>query len=281
MMFDDTPCELGEGVLWHDGRQSLFWFDILNRKLFEKTLDGELTVRTFDRLTSAAGIIDDTRLFVASEAALSVLDLSTGDLTDVVPLEADNPVTRSNDGRADPFGGFWIGTMGKKAEAGAGSIWRYYKGELRQLFDNLTITNSICFSPDGDIAYFADTAAGQIMKVTLDEAGWPAAEPTLFVDLRDEGLNPDGAVTDSQGNVWSAQWGASRVACYSPDGGFVEAKMFPASQMSCPAFGGPDLTTLFATSAREGMANPSDSDGAVYQAAMSVAGIRSPRVLLG
>lgn len=280
MMFDPTPCELGEGALWHDGRQSLFWFDIMNRKLFERTLDGHVSVFEFDHLTSAAAIVDDNSLLVASEIALSILDLETGNLSFVTNLEADDDVTRSNDGRADPFGGFWIGTMGKNAEKGAGSIWRFYRGELKRLYTDLTITNSICFCPKGKTAYFSDTISGQIMSVSLDSEGWPVGTPDVFVDLREHGLNPDGAVTDRDGNLWSAQWGASRVACYSPNGTFLRSVSFPASQTSCPTFGGVEFDTLFVTTAREGLAEPNDVDGAVYAAPFTAVGLPSARVIL-
>lgn len=280
MIFDQTPCELGEGPLWHPGRQSLFWFDILNRRMYEKPLDGDRVRRDFADLTSAAGIVDDNRLLVASEKALAVLDLTSGALEPVTALEADNPITRSNDGRADPQGGFWIGTMGKRAEPGAGAIWRFYRGELRRLFSGITISNSICFSPDGRTAYFTDTAQGVIQSVTLDGDGWPATAPRVFADLRAEGLNPDGAVVDAEGCLWSAQWGASRVARYAPDGRFQEAVGFPVSQISCPAFGGAGLGTLFATSAREGMDPPGDQDGCVFAVQTRFRGQAEHRVIL-
>ena len=92
------------------------------------------------------GWIDEDRLLVASETALWVMDLESGDRDHVTALEADNPVTRSNDGRADPWGGFWIGTMGKAAEPGRSAIWRYYRGEMRRLFPGLTITSQIYLS---------------------------------------------------------------------------------------------------------------------------------------
>ncbi|MBY0395033.1 MAG: SMP-30/gluconolactonase/LRE family protein, partial [Thermoleophilia bacterium] len=107
--YDDRPCELGEGPLWHPGREQLFWFDILGRKLLSRTAAGPLSW-SFGECVSAAGWIDRDRLLVASETALSVFDLTRGTSDRVVPLVADRPDLRSNDGRADPWGGFWIGT---------------------------------------------------------------------------------------------------------------------------------------------------------------------------
>ncbi|MBW7055642.1 SMP-30/gluconolactonase/LRE family protein [Paracoccus bogoriensis] len=281
MIFDDTTCTLGEGALWHGDRGALIWFDILEKRLHMKAPGGALQVWDFPDHVSAAGIVDRDRLVVASSRALILFDLRDGSRRDLVALEADNPVTRSNDGRADPQGGFWIGTMGLNAEPGAGSIWRYYRGELRRLFGGITITNAICFSPDGHKAHFADTAEGIIRRVMLDEEGWPISEPLPFIDLRAEGLNPDGAVIDAEGRLWSAQWGASRVACYDAHGRFIRALAFPASQISCPAFGGAGLRTLHATSARVDLKKPRPEDGMTFAVTTEAAGQAEHRVIIG
>ena len=247
MIFDATQCELGEGPLWHPTRRQLFWFDILGRRLHTKGQSWQ-----FDTYVSAAGWVDEDRLLLASAQALHKFTISTGDHSIVCDLEADNPVTRSNDGRADPQGGFWIGTMGLNAEEGAGAIYRYYQGELRQLFAPITISNAICFHPDGQTAYFCDTPTQKIMSVALDANGWPLGEPAVHIDLRGTEFRPDGAVVDAAGNLWNAQWGVGRVAGYAPDGTFLESFSFAGCQSSCPAFGGADLTTLFCTSAAVG-----------------------------
>jgi len=258
-VFDDHCCSLGEGPLWHSGRQSLFWFDIDNQVLFEKGLAGLRSEHRFDRTVSAAGIVDESRLLIASEIDLFVFDLENQSQRRLCDLESNNKVTRSNDGRADPYGGFWIGTMGYNAEPNAGAIYRYYKGELRKLYCDITISNSICFSPDRKSAYFTDSVVKVIRRVTLDAEGWPAAEPVDFIDLSGEEFAPDGSVCDTQGRLWSAQWDASRIAVYSDDGELLETHAVPTLQPTCPAFGGPDLSTLFATTA--GAHLPDDLNG--------------------
>ncbi len=273
MIFDDTRCRLGEGPLWHPLRKQLFWFDILGKRLHTKGQHWQ-----FDDYVSAAGWTSDTTLMIATSKALRHFDMTTGAHEVICPLEADNSVTRSNDGRADPQGGFWIGTMGVQAEPGAGAIYRYYKGAVRKLFAPVTISNAICFSPDGKTAYFTDTPTQQIMRVALDAQGWPAGKPAVFIDLTGTDFRPDGAVVDASGNLWNAQWGVGRVAGYDPNGRFIESFSFAAKQTSCPAFGGDDLMTLYCTSAAVGVKG--DAQGKTYCAATQYKGQAEHRVIV-
>lgn len=275
MIHDHTPCALGEGPIWHPERQQFFWFDILNKRLH--TVD---KYWEFDEYVSAAGWVDRDTFLIASATQLFTFNLETEEETYVCGLESDNSVTRSNDGRADPQGGFWIGTMGFNAEEKAGAIYRYYRGELRRLFDNITISNAICFAPCGTIAYYTDTIVGKLMATDLDAEGWPTGKPRLIVDLSREDFGIDGAVVDADGNIWNAQWGASRVAQYAPDGTFLQAVIFPASQMSCPAFGGTDLKTLYCTSATQGMTAPATDDGKTFATLTTTTGQAEHHVIL-
>lgn len=252
MIFDDRRCELGEGALWHPARKQMFWFDILNQSLLSQDQNGPRQWR-FPELVSAAGWVTDDVLLIAGERDLFLFDLESEEIETLCLLEQDKPKNRPNDGRADPFGGFWIGTMGKRAEAGAGAIYRYYRGELRQLFGGITIPNSISFPAGGAFAHFSDTVTGRVMRVALDGEGWPKGTPETFLDLTAQGLNPDGAVVDANGVLWLAQWGAGRVAAYAPDGSFLRAIEFGAPHTSCPAFAGPNLSALIVTTAQEGM----------------------------
>lgn len=251
-VFDRTRNLLGEGCLWHPERGQLFWCDILSNHVMGR-MDGTLRRWTFDRQVSCLGWIDRDRLFVATETDLTVLNVETDARDHVAPLEAGMPHTRSNDGRADPQGGFWVSTMGKDKATGAGALYRYYKGELRKLKGGMSIPNTICFTPDHRYAYFSDTPAQMVMRWELGADGWPEGKPELWLDLRGTAWNPDGGICDAEGNVWNAQFGGARVACYDPEGTFLHAVPIPASQTSCPALGGPDLSTLFVTTGAVGI----------------------------
>ncbi|WP_116654325.1 SMP-30/gluconolactonase/LRE family protein [Pelagibacterium sediminicola] len=253
MVYDDRISALAEGPLWHPLRKQLFWFDILGGKLHTRDARGR---QSWDlgEYGSAAGWIDEDHLLIATETGLWRFNVTTGAREKLVALEADNPDTRCNDGRADPWGGFWIGTMGKTPTKDAGAFYRFYKGELRKLFGGIAIPNATCFAADRSRAFFADTVTHKVMQVALDPAtGWPSGDPSVHIDFSADKLNPDGAVIDAEGLIWIAQWGASCVAAYDGAGKLVRKIKVPVPQVTCPAFGGADLSALYITTARENM----------------------------
>lgn len=278
-IFDNRICQLGEGPLWHPERGQFFWFDITGRRLLSRNADGPLEWR-FELMASAAGWVSRGQLLIATETGLELLDLETDKREPIAGIEADNPATRSNDGRADRQGGFWIGTMGKNAEAGQGAIYRYYRGEIRQLVTNISIPNAICFSRDGRLAHYADTREAKVWTQALDQDGWPQGDPQLFLDLRPEGLRPDGAVIDSKGALCVACWGAGAVIRFAPDGQQLERIEVGGQHSSCPAFGGSDLRDLLVTTALQGIEAPDNAQGLIYLVRVEVPGLPEPRVIL-
>jgi sugar lactone lactonase YvrE len=200
------------------------------------------------------------------------------------PLEADNPATRSNDARVHPSGTFWLGTMGRKAEPRAGAIYALHRGRLSRLFADISIPNAICFSPAGDVGYFADTATNVMHRVPLDATtGLPSGDPVPFIWHRGIG-GIDGAVVDADGLIWNARWGGGCVDVYDSTGRHLRSLRVPARQSSCPAFVGRDLSRLLVTSAWEGMNEPvraSDPQhGRTFILEADVHGRREPDVKL-
>lgn len=253
-LFVDSRCELGEGPFWHPLLDRLFWFDILNRTMLSADADGRIVDRVvFKDTVAAAAVIDKDHLAVAQSGVLINYDLTTDTSTPIIEIESDIPGNRTNDSRVDRSGGFWIGTMGRRAEAGAGSVYQYKSGKLTRILSGIRIPNSTCFSPDGRTAYFTDSGR-VIIKCALDpETGLPIGEWTEFAKIEGPG-GADGAVVDSEGFLWSARWGGSRVVRMAPDGRVDRIVEVPGvSRVSCPAFGGKDGKTLYLTTAREGM----------------------------
>ena len=252
----DSKCQLGEGPIWHPGRQQLFFFDINEQTLFAIHANGEIADQwLFNETVAAAAIADDETLVLFSEFGLKGFQLATGGLARLTSIEADNPRTRSNDSRVHPSGAFWLGTMDNtEAEEAIGALYHYRKGVVTQLKSGVRVPNATCFSPDGRTAYWTDTPTKQILKVETDpQTGMPVGEWSVFADVSDGRGFPDGAVVDSEGFLWNAKWGGGCVVRHAPDGFIDRVIDVPVSQVTCPAFGGPELKTLFITTAAKNL----------------------------
>ena len=255
-LFDSRNCKLGEGVFWHPLRKELFWFDILNKRLLSKS-EKYQKEWNFEQYVSAGGWISSTLILIAGEKGIYTFDLDKEILTEIFQLESDNQATRSNDGRIDPWGGFWISTMGKNAEKKLGAIYRLFNGQLKKIVSSFTIPNSICFSKNDSCVYFSDTAKKIIYRQKLNsDSGWPEEEYEIFCDLSVNNYSPDGAVTDSLGNLWCAIWGSSKLICLSTNGKILDEINLPVVQPTCVEFGGDDINTLFISSASQGIMKP-------------------------
>jgi sugar lactone lactonase YvrE len=249
-VLSDHACELGEGPSYDPVSDTLYWFDIVNGLLLEKRFGEDRTMTTqLGQMASAQATIDGERQLILTETSLQVRDRTTGRMALHTAVEASNIATRSNDARVHPCGALWFGTMGKQAEAGAGRIYWFFRGELRELYAGISIPNSIAFSAGGTVAYYADTAVGRIMRVACNaRTGMPEGEPKVFAESQGEG-SFDGSVVDADGTLWNARWGEGRLAAYTPDGKLVRSVPLPVSQPSCPAFVGKHADRLAVTSA--------------------------------
>ncbi|MEO9901480.1 SMP-30/gluconolactonase/LRE family protein [Nisaea sp.] len=249
-------CELGEGPHYDARTDTAWWFDIVGKKLFEYCFStAEEKAYALPRMASVIAEIDEQRQIIAMEDGLYIRAKSDGALTLLSSIEADNPSTRSNDGRVHPSGRLWIGTMGKNAEWQAGTIYCVDGLRVQILYRKITIPNSICFSPDGSIGYFADTAVNTVWRVRLDPASaLPTHDPEPLLTGGDLPLGGhfDGSITDVDGNLWNAAWGGGSISGFTPDGTLITTIEIPAAQTSCAAFVGKDLDKLIVTSAWQG-----------------------------
>lgn len=285
-ILSDHTCHLGEGPTYDPGTDKLFWFDILGKKLLEKPISGGGTVaHDLPEMMSALAVINEGSQLMLGESGLSIRDVKTGAITPYLAIEADNPVTRSNDARVHPSGALWLGTMGKNAEHQAGSIYWFRKGEFRKLVSDISIPNSICFSPDGSAAYYTDTMVNRLYRLPCDPlTGLPVGEAQLFFDHSGQRGGLDGSVVDADGVLWNARWGAACIDAYSPDGRRIRTVPLPTSQPTCPAFVGADADRLAVTSAWEHMdeaARKADPQaGMTFLLDLPVKGRFEPRVLI-
>ncbi len=285
-MLSAERCHLGEGPTYDAATDTAWWFDILECKLFEAKLSsGDVRAHALGRMASALARIDAERQLLVTEDGLYIRHVADGRMALFTPLEADNPGTRSNDARVHPSGTFWLGTMGRKAEARAGAIYALHEGRISRLYSDITIPNAICFSPNGEVGYFADTATNILYRVPLDAAtGLPVGDPTPFVRHQGAG-GIDGAVVDADGFIWNARWGGGCINVYDTDGRRQRSLRVPARQSSCPAFVGRDLSRLLVTTAWEHMdeaARAADPEhGRTFILEAAARGRAEPAVRLG
>jgi len=278
-------CHLGEGPTYDVATDTAWWFDILEGRLFEAHLEsGRIRIHALGRMASALARIDAQRQLIVAEDGLYVRTIADGAMSLYRALEADNPATRSNDARVHRSGTLWIGTMGRNAEPGSGAIYALHRGEISRLFPGITIPNAICFSADGALGYFADTAKNVLFRVPLDpRTGLPRGAPQALIKYRGDG-GLDGAIVDADGLIWNARWGGGCVDVYSPQGEHLRCLPVPARQSSCPAFVGRDLSRLLVTSAWQDMdeaARAADPEhGRTFVLAPSARGRAEPDVKL-
>jgi sugar lactone lactonase YvrE len=252
---DVPPCALGEGPLWSEREQRLFFVDIVGHRIhaYRPVAGGRassLETWQLDRFTGSLAECRSGGLIATQQDRIVRLDPARGlaSLEVVAVLEGDRPGNRLNDGRADARGRFWVGSMQHDEKAHNGRLWCVTAdGAARAVRDGIGVSNSIAFDPTRDRMYFADSMAKLIEQTTLDADGLPTA---WLPFAHTEKGGPDGSCVDADGFLWNAEWGASRVVRYAPTGEIERVVAMPVTRPSCPAFGGARLRTLFVTSAR-------------------------------
>lgn len=244
---------LGEGPLWDPATNRLYWFDIKQALLYWGDPDtGEQGSWTLPCRGSAAAIRARGGLLVATEQGLMDFHLESGAASLRWKLEAE-PGFRSNDGKMDVAGRFWWGTMDDDGGKRPGVLYRYDPdGRCTEVLDGIHIVNTVSCSPDGRTYYLADSAKQAIWAFDVDDDGGLSNRRT-FASLQGEEGGPDGSAVDAEGCLWNAQWGAWRIVRYTPDGLIDRIVHVPVEQPSSCAFGGPEMTTLYVTTAREGL----------------------------
>jgi sugar lactone lactonase YvrE len=254
----DARCELGEGPVWDADRACLWWTDIDGRAVwrFDPATNQSERFTPPDRVGFLA-IAAGGRLLLGGAKALSVATPGAGGTlaaTTLVEVERDLASTRVNDGRADRAGNVVFGTMDEQHPREAlGSFYQYSSARgLRRLdLPRCRVANSICFSPDGRVMYFTDTATGVIRCADYDAGAAAVTNVRDVVALGPNDGHPDGSIVDADGCLWNAAWGGAVVRRFTPEGRLDRAIAVPTKNPTCPALGGADLATLYITSSRQ------------------------------
>jgi L-arabinonolactonase len=251
----DAKAILGEGPYWDVTDQRLYWVDIKGCKIhrFDPATGHDETWPTPEVVGSLA-VRAKGGLVVALRSGLYFFDLTTGQATPAV-LPAGHPEhNRFNDGKVDRQGRFWAGSMDDLEKAPSGGLFRLdINLDCQQLVDRITISNSLCWSPDSRTLYYSDSTQRKVWAWDFEATSGLISNRRVFIELLPTDGVPDGATVDIEGYFWVAVWGAWEVRRYDPDGRLEQTVRMPVQQPSCPMFGGKDLDTIYVTSASKGL----------------------------
>lgn len=273
----------GEGALWSEREQAVYWTDI-NRYLLHRYRLADRATHTwmFDEPVVALSLTTDPdRMIVALGSGLLLWSSSTDSRSRLGFDLPTYPAERLNDGRTDPAGRFWVGSMrnnvgsqGEPLPAGGadGKLFRIGAGIETSVFrDGIGVSNTLVWSPDRSIFYFADTRANVIWAHDYDlERGIGA--PRVFFAGFDRG-SPDGSTIDSEGFVWNCRFGGGCIVRIAPDGSIDRIIDMPVTNPTTAVFGGPDLKTLYITSASVFTPPTERLAGALFALPTNVAGL--------
>jgi D-xylonolactonase len=245
---------LGEGPMWSHAEQALWFVDIKKNHIhrLEPTTGAKMT---FDTPESPGFIVTvDGEFIVGMKNGLYRFHPAHGAFVLLHRVDPDKPGNRLNDGALDSKKRLWFGTMDNDETDPTGSLYCVDGGAPQAMDSGICITNGPCFSPDGKILYHTDTLKKTIYAFDLSDDG-TLSNKRVWVRIEDGAGYPDGSVTDAEGCVWVglyAGWAARR---YAPDGKLISAVRFPCANITKLAFAGPDLKTVYATTAWKGLSD--------------------------
>jgi sugar lactone lactonase YvrE len=245
---------LGEGPVWVAREQALWFVDIKSRKVHRfDPASGDH--KSYDAPGQVGWVLpaDDGSFLAGLQQGLARFDPLDGRFDLIATPEAARPGNRLNDAAVDPAGRVWFGSMDDGEEAMSGKLYCFDRCQIRDSgLPPVCITNGPAISPDGKILYHTDTLGRVIHKVGINDDG-SLGRPSIFATIDEADGWPDGSVCDSEGCLWTGLWGGWRVRRYSPGGENIGEVRLPAENITKIAFGGTDLCTIYATSARKGL----------------------------
>jgi L-arabinonolactonase len=243
---------VGEGPVWDDRLQALWWIDVKNPRLFRyDPASGENRELALPERIGCVALRQGGGLIGAFMTGFKWIDPDTGAITPIVDPEPDRPGNRFNDGKCDRRGRLLAGTMDNAEVACTGTLYRLDPDlSVHVMATDVHLSNGLGWSPDDRVLYYTDSLRRTIWAYDYDLETGAVANRRVFARVPDDAGVPDGLCVDAEGGVWSAHWGGWRLTRYAPPDGRIERVVeMPVPQPSCPAFGGPDLDVLYVSSA--------------------------------
>jgi D-xylonolactonase len=245
---------LGEGPVWVAREQALWFVDIKGHKVhrFDPATGDH---QSYDAPCQVGWVLpsDDGKFIAGLQQGVARFDPATGAFVVIATPEAATPGNRLNDANVDGHGRIWFGSMDDSEGSSAGRLYCFDRGEVRDSgVPPVCITNGPAISPDGRMLYHTDTLGRLIHRIAVNDDG-SLGESSVFATIEEADGWPDGAVCDSEGFVWTGLWGGWRARRYAPSGQIASEVRLPAANVTKIAFGGADLRTAYATTARKGL----------------------------
>jgi sugar lactone lactonase YvrE len=276
----DAKADLGEGALWDDKGQVLYWVDIMAGKLhiYDPAAGRDRTIA----VGQPVGTVVARRsggVMLALHHGFASLDLGTGELEMIHDPESHLPGTRFNDGKCDPAGRFWAGTLAMDGTPRASGLYRLDPDlSVHKMLDGVTTSNGIVWSLDRGTMYYVDTPTSRVDAFDYDLASGEIGNCRAVVHVPAEMGYPDGMTIDSEGMLWVALWGGGKVSRWNPaDGRLLQTVDLPATNVTSCAFGGENLDQLYITTARTGLPPEQLSEqplaGGLFRADVGVRGL--------
>ena len=251
-LFSDYSCELGEGPFWDSKRSRLHWVDIIGKKIISQNLDGSnIHALEVDGNPGCVVLSDDGTMVAGVDNQISSLD-GDGNLLRVLADTKEGAGLRFNDGKCDPSGRFWVGSMDRKEKNKLGSLysWNSIEGLVNRE-QGVTVSNGMGWSPDNSLFYYIDSPTREVSVYDFDLSTGSINNKRRFISFSEEDGFPDGMTIDNEGRLWIAFWGGSKIICVNPDSKAIEEVVsFPVSKITSCAFGGEKMDRLFITSAK-------------------------------
>lgn len=247
----DAKAELGEGPLWDEAAQRLYWVDITRREIHRfDPKSGRDEKWPTPEPVGCLGLCGNGELVVALRAGFHFFDPARGTWRAIIEPERHLPGNRFNDGKPDRQGRFWAGSMDDGEKLATGGLYRLGTDHsCKRLVEGIICSNALCWSPDSRTLYYGDSGTNTVWAWDFDAASGEIANRRVFVQRPAEEGAPDGATVDAEGGVWVAYWNGWRVVRFDPDGRIDRVVKLPVAKPTCPAFGGPDLDICYVTSA--------------------------------
>jgi sugar lactone lactonase YvrE len=274
---------LGEGPIWSTAEQTLYWLDIARRTLHRRApADTETKSWGLPDYPGCLAELSSGEIAVAMGDGIKRIDLKSSAIETLWTAPPRRPGTRFNDGKVDPLGRFWVGTMqnnfGPAGEAIAvertdGALYRFdANGQAVTIEENVGIANTLAWSPDLKHFYFADSLAGQIYVYNFDADSGAVSNKRVFFAAPQDGA-PDGSAMDVDGCLWNARWDGSALLRIAPDGRLDRRIDLPVLRPTSCCFGGPNLDILYVTSSAQGLSAAQLEQFPLSGAVFAIAGL--------